>query len=539
SNDNSVAMMKKLLVSLLSALLCISVVAEPEIQSDGNQNGSDVKIDEKGDVFVSPLKYHISSDSTAEVIYDRSYIDLESVVIPSEIRIAGYVYPVTSIEYRAFYGCYDMTNIEIPSSVTHIDISAFDYCTELTSINVSRDNSNYSSEDGILYNKNKTELICVPMCKKGKIRIPSSVISISDSAFDGCKDLTNIKVSFNNSVFSSKHGILYYEDIVLYKVPMGRRGNVRIQSGVTSIYYGAFEDCKDLTNIKIPSSVTSIWGYAFSGCSGLTSIEIPSSVTSIGNEAFSDCRSLTDIKIPSSVISIRNNVFENCVGLTSIEIPSSVTSIGNEAFSDCRSLTDIKIPSSVISIGHYAFFGCYALKNIEIPSSVTSIGNNAFGGIHDGSKVIKIPASACIGEGAFKYWGDLTIINVSTDNAIYSSMDGVLYDKNKTELICVPLAMNGKFDVPSGVTNIGVGAFSLCMGLTSIKIPSSVTSIGDYAFNGCSGLTNIKIPSGVTSIGSRAFMDCENFEIVIDNSKKNVTVGEDAFKNCKSVKFLK
>jgi hypothetical protein len=193
----------------------------------------------------------------------------------------------------------------------------------------------------------------------------------------------------------------------------------------------------------------------------------------------------------------------------------------------------------VISIGHYAFFGCYALKNIEIPSSVTSIGNNAFGGIHDGSKVIKIPASACIGEGAFKYWGDLTIINVSTDNAIYSSMDGVLYDKNKTELICVPLAMNGKFDVPSGVTNIGVGAFSLCMGLTSIKIPSSVTSIGDYAFNGCSGLTNIKIPSGVTSIGSRAFMDCENLEIVIDNSKKNVTVGEDAFKNCKSVKFLK
>ena len=79
-------MLKKLLVSLLSALLCISVVAEPESQSNENQNETDVKIDEKGNVFVAPLKYHISSDSTAEVIKDDSYEDLKSVTIPSEIR---------------------------------------------------------------------------------------------------------------------------------------------------------------------------------------------------------------------------------------------------------------------------------------------------------------------------------------------------------------------------------------------------------------------------------------------------------------------
>ena len=96
-NDNFVAMLKKLLVSLLSALLCISVVAEPEIQLNGNQNETDVNIDENGDVFVAPLNYHISSDSTAEVIKDYSYKKLESVVIPSEIRVDGHVYSVTSI----------------------------------------------------------------------------------------------------------------------------------------------------------------------------------------------------------------------------------------------------------------------------------------------------------------------------------------------------------------------------------------------------------------------------------------------------------
>ena len=85
-------MLKKLLVSLLSAFLCISVVAEPESQSNENQNVNDAKIDEKGNVFVAPLKYHISSDSTAEVIKDDSYKKLESVVIPSEIQVDGHVY---------------------------------------------------------------------------------------------------------------------------------------------------------------------------------------------------------------------------------------------------------------------------------------------------------------------------------------------------------------------------------------------------------------------------------------------------------------
>ena len=90
-------MLKKLLVSLLTALLCISVVAETESQSNENQNLNDVKIDEKGNVFVAPLKYHITSDSTAEVIRDDSYKKLESVAIPSEIRVDGHVYSVTSI----------------------------------------------------------------------------------------------------------------------------------------------------------------------------------------------------------------------------------------------------------------------------------------------------------------------------------------------------------------------------------------------------------------------------------------------------------
>ena len=124
-------MLKKLLVSLLSALLCISVVAEPEIQSDGNQNVNNITIDDNRDVFVPPLKYHISSDNTAEVIRYYSYKKLKSVVIPSEIQTAEGVFPVTSIGEGAFSGCSGLTNIEFSKSLTSIGADAFLGCIGL------------------------------------------------------------------------------------------------------------------------------------------------------------------------------------------------------------------------------------------------------------------------------------------------------------------------------------------------------------------------------------------------------------------------
>ena len=165
----------------------------------------------------------------------------------------------------------------------------------------------------------------------------------------------------------------------------------------------------------------------------------------------------------------------------------SVTSIGESAFRGCSGLTSIDIPNSVTSIGESAFRDCSGLTSVTIPNSVTSIGTGAF--------------SRC---------SVLTEINVDENNSTYSSIDGVVFNKSQTELVCYPGGKQGAYTIPNSVTTIGSSAFWECHGLTSVTIPNSVTSIGDYAFIGCSSLTSVTIGNSVTNLGDYAFAGCTN-----------------------------
>ena len=353
----------------------------------------------------------VSLDSRTTEIQTGAFYDcsnLTSVTIPSSVK---------SIGNSAFYGCSSLESIVMPSEVTSIGNNVFQSCSSLTSIEVDSANTAYSSEDGVLFNKNKTRLIQYPI---GNTRtsyiIPENVITIGSSAFNGCRSLTSITIGkkvtgINYNAFGgcaiaevynysnvttnlpSNAKIIYNPSDLIGEKPETRITvvdnmqyynydgdfialsptsknvtEVTLDNRTTEIQPGAFSGCTSLTSITIPDSVTSIDTRAFYNCSSLTSInfENNSQLTSIGSYAFSDCSSLTSITIPEGVTSIGNNVFQSCTSLTSITIPDSVTSIDTRAFSDCTSLTSITIPEGVISIGNYAFFDCYSLTSITI-----------------------------------------------------------------------------------------------------------------------------------------------------------------------------
>lgn len=327
-------MKKKLMVILLSIMLIVGSLSTIQMVVSATEVNSEVVGVVDGD-----FEYFLLDDGTAEITgYNGTATEL---TIPSEIN----GYDVTSIS--RFYGCTSISNIKIPSSVSKINNYSFEACRNLIEINVDLDNMNYTSVNGVLYNKNKSELI---------------------------------------------------------KYPEGKSENsYSILDSVTSIAPNAFRNCTSLVSIIIPNSVTSIGDLAFYFCTSLKEIKIPDSTFRIGTSAFlctawyddqldglvyagkivyqykGDMSENTSLFIKDGTKGIADSAFYDCENLKNIVIPDSVISIGDNAFRDCTNLTSITLQNNLTSIGVCAFCNCVDLKSVNIPHSVIYIGKDAFG----------------------------------------------------------------------------------------------------------------------------------------------------------------
>ena len=260
-----------------------------------------------------------------------------------------------SIGLWAFWKSLSLSSIYIPASLTDLSAEAF---TEggMSAYEVSPDNPVYSSEDGIMFNKEKTELLHFPAKKYVEsYSIPKTVEKIGKFAFESNQ--------LNDVIFHDK--LLTIDDYAFFLCEKLAKADV--PNSVEFVGESAFSRCYNLKEAHIPEKLTAIPPGLFEYGYQLEKVNIPSTVTSIGNSAFRYCRKMNDLSLPEGLVEIGDEAF-NGWKMTSLVIPNSVTTIGKQAFEDCTELKSLVLGNSVSKIGKNAFYCNRELREIDILS---------------------------------------------------------------------------------------------------------------------------------------------------------------------------
>lgn len=394
---------------------------------------------------------------------------------------------ITEIPERALAAT-QLTRIVIPASVVKIGLEAFADNAKLTTIVFERGAQEAALTIGARAFANCTamERITLP-ARLANIDLSKYInrngeITTNDSknAFAGCTALKSVIVVSGGTNFKSVDGVIYSGDgkTLLY-CPNTVTGAFTVPSGTVTIAAGAFIGCDRITEVTLPNSVTLVGEYAFYGLrDSLTKVTFGGNGLNsvvINKYAFAGCTALADVvyESGSQVSIIEEGAFKGCTSLEMIRIPTSMTKIGYEAFADCTAITMIEFAASSknLAFGESVFKNCTSLAVVNLPANVTTI------------------------PGVFGGCTSLQEVNVAEDSQYLTSVDGVVFTKDMTEVLFFPRAKTGEYHLPETVSVIGNGVFANITGLSKLYISNAITRIGEGAFMKAS-ITNIVFEGG-------------------------------------------
>ena len=440
---------------------------------------------------------------------------------------------LASIGDNALNGCANLESLYLPASFSSFDELAFEISSPqivFVSINVAESNPVYSSLDGVLFSKDKKTLIKCPEGKSGVYTVPVGVTTIGTNAFGNCSKLTGIALP--NSLL----------EIDQYAFRLTNIASMTIPSSVITIYNDVFLGNTSLTSLTFDDAgdwYSTNEQQALRTRSGGTSASLGVATTNAaafknGNNDYYYKAVATSQNVAAFVQKVAALTGDSTVKLEGqikqtdlaaiykaikeashkVKLDMSgatgLTSLPKDAFSQCSNLQEIILPEGIASIGNQAFGACSDLESVSLPASVTSIGSDAFNS------------------------PSLLSVNVDQGNAVYSSVDGVLFSKDKKTLIFCPKGKSGTYVVPDSVKVIGPSAFRSCS-LTGISIPNGLEKIKSNAFE-VARISSLVIPDSVTVIEESAFMNCDLTSLTLSANLTNI--GQYLFYGCNKLENI-
>ena len=429
---------------------------------------------------------------------------------------------VKKLEKGAFDKQTKLRNVRLGSSVDTIEEGAFGGNQNLTAFDVDPLNPNYTSDDGVIYNADKTELVLFPGGKGGEYTTLPTTTKIRRRAFYYNNVLA--KVNFNKDL-EVIDGDAFQATTELKNITF--EAPARVKSIGTFAFQGS-----GLTELNIPASLQTVDWSAF-GFSKLKKITVAdgSQLQSINKEAFNGCKDLEEFTFEgsSTLNKIQKDAFSGDDKLKSFVIPEKVTVLERGAFNGASGLETItfKQPATMTIIGEGAFQGAQALKKIELPSTVTTISKDAFNTCSSLTEVV-IPASVTtIDATGFQECAKLEKFTVDKNNPVYSSVDGFLLSKDKKTLVSFPPAKANTYYtmLPPTIETIGKQAFYFVQALENVTIPEKVKKIEDFAFDRVGNLNTIAFlgKTPITDVAASAFNPAN-----VDKTKIDLSVRKDS-----------